>query len=60
MALNVFADQQTKQQMRLSGLARNFGRFIYKSIRILYGSWIFYFLPYTSLFVPYSANLAKT
>ena len=25
-------------------MARNFGRFIYKSLRILYGSWIFYFL----------------
>ena len=60
MALNIFADQQTKQQMRVSGMARNFGRFIYKSLRILYGSWIFYFLPYMSLFIPYVANLART
>ena len=60
MALNIFADQQTKRQMKVSGIARTAGRFVYKIVRILYGSWIFYFLPYMSLFVPYIANISRT
>ena len=58
--LNIFADQQTETQMKVSGYARNFGRFIYKSFRMVYGAWIFYFLPYMSLIIPYIANLSKT
>ena len=28
------------------------GRFIYKTLRVLYTSFIFYFLPYLALFIP--------
>jgi len=39
----------------VSNIEHKIQRFIYKSVRILYGSFIFYFLPYASLFIPYSA-----
>ena len=32
--------------------ANYIARFIYKTIRIMYSSFIFYFLPYLALFIP--------
>ena len=34
-------------------------RFVYKSLRILYASWIFYFLPYFAIFLPYIAEFQR-
>lgn len=44
-------------QMQEVGFSRYFGRFIFKTFRIVYASYIFYFLPYTSLWLPYVAAL---
>ena len=38
-------------------LANKIGRVIYKTMRILYTSFIFYFLPYLALFIPQLVNL---
>lgn len=65
------ADQQNDSSLAVSkttkdvmdgsaGCSRNIGRFVFKTLRVFYGSWIFYFLPYTSLFLPYIAQLSKT
>lgn len=48
-------DKAMKEAMRNSGAMRKVGRFVFKFFRILYASFIFYFLPYTSLFLPYLA-----
>ena len=47
--------KDTHAQMDLSGPSRMVGRFIYKFFRTIYGSFLFYFLPYASLFIPYIA-----
>lgn len=46
---------KTKDEMDHVGWSRKIGRFIFKFLRVLYGSWIFYFLPYSTLFLPYVA-----
>lgn len=46
------------EQMREVGSSRYFGRFVFKFFRILYTSYIFYFLPYTSLWLPYATSLS--
>jgi len=38
--------------------SRHVPRFIFKLLRALYASYIFYFLPYTSLWLPYVASLS--
>jgi len=35
------------------------GRFVYKTIRIAYASFIFYFLPYLALFIPQFCDVSK-
>lgn len=45
-------------QMKEVGASRYFGRFIFKFFRILYTSYIFYFMPYTALWLPYVASLS--
>ena len=50
---NKLIDTKTRELMLESGLFRKVGRFVFKAFRIWYASWIFYFLPYTSLFLPY-------
>ena len=50
----------TNELMDQAGWSRKIGRFVFKSLRVLYASWIFYFLPYTTLFLPYIAQLSKT
>lgn len=35
------------------------GRFIFKSIRLLYASFIFYFLPYLAIFIPQIWEMSK-
>ena len=42
-----------------SGVNHKIGRFIYKSFRIVYGSFLFYFLPYASIWIPYVAEMAR-
>lgn len=44
------------KEMSKIGFSRKIGRFVFKTLRILYGSFIFYFLPYSSLFIPYIAS----
>ena len=39
------------------GISRKVGRFIFKTLRIIYASYIFYFLPYTALWISYVVNL---
>ena len=39
--------------------ARLFPRAIYKALRIFYASYLFYFMPYTSLFLPYLVAIAQ-
>ena len=51
---------KTQNEMDNVGWNRKIGRFMFKSLRVLYGSFIFYFLPYTSLFLPYIAQLSRT
>ena len=34
-------------------------RFVYKFFRILYGSFLFYFLPYASIWIPYVAEITR-
>lgn len=41
-----------KNQMEGNGINRYIGRFIFKGMRMLYCSLLFYFLPYTTLFIP--------
>ena len=48
-------DRETKEAMLNVGCTRKVGRFIFKFLRCLYAAFIFYFLPYTSLFLPYLA-----
>ena len=38
------------------GCGLKFGRFIFKSLRMVYASYIFYFFPYTTLVVTYIAE----
>jgi len=54
---NVISHVESKVQNEMDnvGWTRNIGRFMFKTFRIIYGSYIFYFLPYTSLFLPYIA-----
>ena len=40
-----------------AGRGRKVARIIYKSIRAFYCSYIFYFLPYTTLWMPYLAAM---
>ena len=35
------------------------GRLIFKTLRILYGSFLFYFMPYATLFIPYVAQIVN-
>ena len=53
-------EKTTKDEMDNVGWSRKVGRFIFKFLRVLYGSFIFYFLPYTSLFLPYIAQMTRT
>ena len=36
------------------------GRFVFKTIRIFYSAYAFYFLPYTTLIIPYIAEFARS
>lgn len=49
-----------KDEMDNVGWSRKIGRFVFKFLRVLYGSWIFYFLPYSTLFLPYIAQMTRT
>lgn len=60
MALHEGIEHTTKDAMDNVGWSRKIGRFIFKFLRILYGSWIFYFLPYSSLFLPYVAQVMRS
>ena len=53
-------EKTTKDEMDNVGWSRKVGRFIFKFLRIVYGSWIFYFLPYSTLFLPYLAQMTRT
>ena len=44
--------------MQKVGCGRYIGRFIFKTLRIAYASYIFYFLPYTTLWLPYAASVS--
>ena len=48
-----------ESQILHSNMNHKVGRFIYKSFRILYGSFVFYFLPYASIWIPYVAEMAR-
>jgi len=37
-------------------LPQHFKRFVYKTMRIVYASFLFYFLPFAALFIPYIAT----
>lgn len=50
------ANNTKNTEMSKVGFSRKIGRFVYKTIRMMYGSFIFYFLPYSSLFIPYIAS----
>ena len=41
------------------GAGRFFARFIFKTLRVVYASYIFYFLPYTSIWLPYIASTSN-
>lgn len=47
---------RNNKEMSKVGFSRKIGRFIFKTLRILYSSFIFYFLPYATLFIPYIAS----
>lgn len=47
------SDISEYEPMAKSGLGRKIQRFIFKVLRIIYASYIFYFLPYTMLWLPY-------
>lgn len=51
---------KTQNEMDNVGWSRKIGRFVFKILRVTYGCWIFYFLPYSSLFLPYIAQLSRT
>ena len=52
--LQVEASEENKHKLMAKvGWERYVVRFVFKFIRILYASFIFYFLPYSSLFLPY-------
>lgn len=46
--------------MFVSTINRKIGRVIFKTLRIMYGSFIFYFLPYATLFIPYFASAMRS
>lgn len=54
------SDKLPNQEMLDATIKRKAGRFIYKMLRVLYASFIFYFLPYSSLFIPYVAVSMQT
>lgn len=41
------------------GWSRKIGRFTFKFLRVIYGAFIFYFLPYSTLFLPYVAQMVR-
>lgn len=56
---HVFHEMPEKKEYKLMaevGCKRTVFRFIYKTLRCFYASYIFYFLPYTSLWLPYVAS----
>lgn len=55
-----FEEGMPKDAMDNVGWSRKIGRFIFKFLRVLYGSWIFYFLPYSTLFLPYVAQVMRS
>lgn len=59
MQANPELTMTTKNEMETAGFSRKIGRFIFKFLRVFYGSWIFYFFPYTTLFLPYIAVLMR-
>jgi len=51
--------KHTKDEMDNVGWSRKIGRFTFKFLRVFYGSFIFYFLPYSTLFLPYIAQMVR-
>ena len=45
-----------KDKMAQAGIQRKVGRCIFKFMRMKYAGYVFYFLPYTSVFMPYVVN----
>ena len=45
--------------VKANGIKRKITRFIYKILRMFYGSWVFYFMPYTTLFLPYCVEYSR-
>jgi len=45
--------------MQLTSCWRVAGRFIFKTMRAIYCSYIFYFMPYSVLFIPYMASASS-
>jgi len=48
---------KTHDAMAKTSSSRYIFRFVFKMLRCLYASYIFYFLPYTSLWLPYVASV---
>lgn len=46
-------DDRLKEEMLKTGLVRNIHRYIFKIFRLIYCSYIFYFMPYTIIWMPY-------
>ena len=42
-----------------NGCGRRLARIVFKTLRVFYVSWNFYFMPYSALFVPYIAEISR-
>ena len=51
--------ENANQDVLMDSKSRKLGRCIFKFWRILYGSFIFYFMPYLSVFLPYIASYMR-
>ena len=58
-----FAPEQYQKKIERTkksrGCGRGLARFVFKTLRVFYVSWNFYFMPYSALFVPYMAEISR-
>ena len=50
------AGKLDSQEYLVAGINHRVGRLIFKTLRMIYGCFIFYFMPYASIFIPFMAT----
>ena len=56
------SSEETENQARVAKtntFGRKLARIVFKTLRLFYVSWNFYFMPYSALFVPYVAEISR-